>query len=88
MSPRTPVPRSKHFPHDEDISRERELSVTPTVGSPDADFDELAVKMLKEKKALKAELLQAVSFFNSSLGTYMRGPASFLTLFSKTSPRN
>ncbi|KAF8327824.1 hypothetical protein F5887DRAFT_163242 [Amanita rubescens] len=59
MSPRTPVPRSKHFPHDEDISRERELSATPTIGSTDADFDELAVKMLKEKKTLKAELLQA-----------------------------
>ena len=62
MSPRTPVPRSKRFSHDEDISRERELSATPTIGSTDADFDELAVKILKEKKTLKAELLQAVSF--------------------------
>lgn len=80
MSPRTPVPRSKHFPHDEDISRERELSATPTIGSTDADFDELAVKMLKEKKTLKAELLQAVSFTEYK---YMRDSASFHSPFQQ-----
>ena len=63
MSPRTPVLPPKRVANEEDFSREREMSATPAISSPDTDFDEFTVKMLKEKKALKVEILQAVSFF-------------------------
>jgi hypothetical protein len=59
----------------EDFAREREMSATPTISSADADFDEFTVKMLKEKKALKVEILQAVSLsfhLHMSLAGYMR----------------
>ena len=71
MSPRTPVPPPKRVANEEDLSRERELSATPTISSIDTEFDEFTVKMLKEKKALKAELLQTVSL-PLSFARYMR----------------
>ena len=61
MSPRTPALPPKRVANEEDFAREREMSATPTIGSVDADFDEFTVKMLKEKKVLKLEIMQAVS---------------------------
>lgn len=74
MSPRTPVLPPKRVATEEEFAREREMSATPTISSADADFDEFTVKMLKEKKALKVEILQAVSssFHYMSLAGYMR----------------
>ncbi|KAK2467173.1 hypothetical protein APHAL10511_000722 [Amanita phalloides] len=60
-NPRTPAPPPvsvKHITIEDGLSRERELSAMPSTSGVDLEMEALTMKVWKEKRALKAELVQ------------------------------